>query len=281
MAQATANRPVAPARFGAAYHEVHQTITNLTPDQVVALTHAYSNAEFYSYQLAVARLNDALEVLDVDDDLLSVEPAPAPYAENTANAVLARDRGLLTAADFRTITDPWIHAGLPLPSTVTGDDPISATLVSLDVLTTDRVADELMSAAADRDDYAAVMMLTGYNHGELLAYPRVRRFLDRHTTGELVVDWDSLRIALDNGALLGLGEPASNALHFAIGLRLPADGSCGFLHFSTPDSADTAEVMALAFAHAIGAALPSPRPAPAPTPTPTLPRPRGGEPGAP
>jgi hypothetical protein len=258
MAQTTTParpRPI-PAWFGRAYRQVAETARALTDEQYAKLYRALSDAlSAGHYSVAVLRTQTALFDIGVDpDDLIAEQPVTVVDA---AMAVLARDRGVITDADFDTITSVWTAAGLPLPAAITIDDDADG---PIDDMTTDRIADELMiSGVADPKVYGAVLMLTGYNHGELLAYPAVRQFLQRDDDGKLRVRWVGLARAAGSGAAEALpqvGGDARRALSFAAALRQPMLGKELRLPVSLPGGADfddNAEVMAIAFAHAMGA----------------------------
>lgn len=254
MVQATTLTP--PARYGRAYAAIFAVAHALTAEQVTDVYEACNELADYNpaYDLAAARLNDSIELIAGTDS--GIDGLPLQVVD-TVRAVLARDRGLITAADFALITGPWVAAGLPLPEAVTGDDE-AETFTALDLMTSDRLGDQLLQNALGEDDfYGAVLMLTGYNHGELLAYQGMRRLLDTHRGGRLMFDWRCLISSITRNRLhvefAELTAEARDALRFAARLVLPNANLPGSPQFLIPETDDTADVMATAFAYAIGA----------------------------
>lgn len=250
MAQATTPTRPAPPGHGRAYAEVHATALALTDDQLDAITAAANAEDPDVYAAAARRLDDALLLIEAEHPEPS-DRLPAAVTD-TMQSVLARDRGLITAGDFDTLTAAWSAAGLPLPAAITIDDDADG---PIDAMTSDRVADELMiSTFGDPELYGAALMLTGYNHCELLAYPAVRQFIVRLPDGKLRVAWDELADATEDlsGPLADLPEFALDAIAVACELRRPRRGEVHRLRFFDPENPDNAEVMAIAFAHSLG-----------------------------
>lgn len=250
MAQAaTPTRSPIPAAYGNAYRQIVDTALALTSDQYDALRHAWDDRDDQVYEPALLRTETALINIGINPDDLLTEPLPAVDA---ALAVLARDRGVISDGDFDTLTTAWSTIGLPLPvATTTNNGPIHD-------MTSDHIADQLtISGHTDPAVYGAVLMLTGYNHGELLAYPAVRKFVHHDTDGKLQIRWDELNHTLTNddaGAQLGQLElRARAALAFAIDLRNPMTGSTMTMPLGLIGDDDNVETMAIAFAYAIGA----------------------------
>lgn len=250
MAQAT-TLPPAPAGYGSAFREVLEVVRALTADQITTLNNVSEHLQTdAAHQQAVERFEAAFELVDggiaqfaAEGKLIITAPGGALAA---LYAVLLRDRGLITAADFTIITDPWTTAGLPLPAAVTGDEALG-TFTAIAEMTSDLIADELLHAAAGTAQYGAVLVLTGYNHGELLAYPCIRKFVERHEGGALKIDWNS--VAIDHAMDLleeELGEDATDFLTVALAM-LP-DGELG-----VDVTDDNAEVLTLATAYTTGA----------------------------
>jgi hypothetical protein len=192
MTQAIARS--APAAYGSAFAQIYATARHVSADQREELARTWELANTDAYRTASKRLDEALDLLGIERETFE---SPALITD-TVYAVLAFDRGLLSRADFEAITGAWTLAGLPLPMQIDGDEEIP-TSVNINFVTADALADELLHAANGTADYAAVLMLTGYNHGELLNYPSVRACIDRRpSTGEFVIDWALLRAAVDD-----------------------------------------------------------------------------------
>jgi hypothetical protein len=249
----TATATATPARYGRAYREIVATALTLTEDELAAVKIADTADAEEIYERAVQNVDLGLALIDgVDDPILDGYP---PCVIDAVVAVLARDRGLVTTADFDIITAPWVAAGLPLPHAVTGDDDTGA-FTPLADMTTDRLADALLQAAfADQDRpqiYGAVLLLTGYNQGELLAFDSVREYLDLHD-GRLKLDWESLCGHLDHGDFSDddMDASALRALNAAADLSVHDDDDPNDVHFDfgTPDNV---EALVFAFGYAVG-----------------------------
>lgn len=257
MAEATSTTIAPPARYGRAYRELIETVNSLTPEQVGDLDRIWTEIAANgnrAYETASARMDQAASIVIDDAGDPGLDGKSIPIID-TALAVLCRDRGLLTQDDFAAITAPWTAAGLPLPVAVTGDEEADP-LVAIDVMTSDRLADELLNHTfhdlAAYPTYGAVLLLTGYNHGELLAHEPVRRVLDRHNDGKLMIDWASLRSDLAKGVITDLTDEAHNALCLALDLALMSGGGSANVHLFSPDHPETAEVMTFAIARTLG-----------------------------
>lgn len=234
------------ARYGRAFAEVYQTALSLTAHKRGMLVANLSHADQDEHRAATERLGEGLNLIGVDE-LLSLEDgdeAESFAAFDVIYAVLLRDRGLITAADFATIVTPWVLADLPLPAAVTGDDE-TGPFTAVHDMTSDCLGDELLHAAFGTDAYGAVLALTGYNHGELLAYPTVRGYVERRR-GVLVMDWKGLASVPFHSP--ELGEDAADFLEFVLMLS-PASEEPDVL---VPRDTDRAEVMITAIAYANG-----------------------------
>lgn len=240
MAQATTAPPptAAPPGFGTAFAETSRTAHELTADQAVELADAFDEADADAYEEALCRLDGALSLLGVD----GYEDVPA---QHVAYAVLARDRGVINAGDFQVITKAWAAAGLPLPTASTGDVDDDAPISEM---TTDRICDELVHAAADTPAMGPVLLLTGYNYGELLAYPSMRDFVARGDDDLLYINWQGLERLFDGEdgpELKDLPDEAVEILSTV--LDIVADGD-----ELVPAGSDNAELLTLALAYTFG-----------------------------
>jgi hypothetical protein len=242
--------PPAPTAYGSAFAEVLEAVHALTDDQVTELHTQWNNLDPGALGDATEHLDEALSLLGEDvieqiceDGILGINTVLP--ARDVLYAVLLRDRGLLTAADFAALTRAWTRAGLPLPAAVTGDSDVGP-FTAINEMTSDLLADELLHAAASTPQYGATLVLTGYNHGELLAYPAIRQCIDRHD-GEYRIDWNSLAVDHASGDFEDLGGIVDYFLTVALAL-LPGG------EFGQDISADNAEVITLAVAYTTGAA---------------------------
>ncbi len=201
-----------------------------------------------AYCAARERLDEAMDLLD----LQPIFDLPLGVPTTQACALFAQDRGLITDADFTALVAPWINAGLSIPHRVTGDDPMRP---DLKIRTIDRLADDLLTTAFTSDwfagHYSALLVLTGYNHGELLAYPQIRRHISGGpNTDQMHIDWDSLRDTFERGDLdeADVPEDAQTALSLAIMLS-----PVGVLHDASHGLGDdNAEALLTAYAYSIG-----------------------------
>lgn len=228
-----------PARYGSAFSAIYQVATSLPVDMRVKLHDEFLRREddIEVYHAALHRLDEVL-------GLLGVEEREDDLAVDVAFAMLARDRGLITAGDFDTITAAWVAADLPLPATSDGDED---TDVPVAKMTTDRVCDELTHAAHGTPHAGAVLVLTGFNYGELLTYDIVREFVVKTDNG-LEVRWADLDYALnEEGQFPPAGILSGEALGF-----LALAVSMATLPSAAPAGSGNAEVMTLACAYALG-----------------------------
>lgn len=202
MAQAiTITAP--PAKYGRAYAEIVNAAAALTTDQVDELNRLYRDWPETAPRGIYERIDAAIELFRPVHEHHVLEPLAAVDA---ADAVLARDRGVITSADFAALTAVWVAAGHPLPGAITGDSEVGP-FTPINAMTSDLISDELLHAANGTPEYGAVLMLTGYNVGELLAHQSVRGWIDRHNN-QYKVDWAGLAEALDADQLGDLGEDA-------------------------------------------------------------------------
>jgi hypothetical protein len=212
----------APGAYGTAFRQVYATAAEITAEQRDQLSKTWELADTAAYAAASKRLDEAIDLLDVE----RVNFYSPALISDTVYAVLALDRGLITRTDFEAITGAWTLAGLPLPMQLDGDEAIPS-CANIDFVTTDALVDELLHATFGTDQYGAVLMLTGYNYGELLAYRSVRACLDRRGNGDFIIDWKSLSNALDGDEadedtdVDEMEEKAADAIEVALGL-LPA-----------------------------------------------------------
>lgn len=231
-----------PERYGSAFSAIYKVAVSLPNDQRHKLLDEFHTLtcrehEIEIYHAALARLNEVL-------GLLGVEEREDDPAVDVAFAMLARDRGLITAGDFDTLTAAWVAAGLPLPAASTGDED---TDVPVAKMTTDRVCDELVHTAHGTPHVGAVLVLTGFNHGELLTYDIVRGFVVKTDNG-LEVRWADLDYALhEEGQFPPAGILSGEALGF-----LALAVSMATLPSAAPAGSANAEVMTLACAYALG-----------------------------
>lgn len=230
-------------RYGAATAEIVTTAADVTDAQAAAMTAAHNQIDDLIYQPAANRLGEQIQVLDPDGEVPFSGHAPVFDA---VYAVLTRDRGLITDDDFELLTRAWTAAGLPLPAQVTGDDETGA-VVHIPAMTSDLIADELLHAAHGTEMYAAVLALTGFNLGGLLAYPMVRDCVRRSARDQsLYIDWRALGTAVDTDLEIGdLDEDTRNLLDFAISL---AETDSALAAVST----ENAEVLITATAYKLG-----------------------------
>ncbi len=206
-----------PARYGRAVAEIYATTQSLTGEQRDRL-------DMLLLRTPSTEWKPARQRLDNDDELGMLDELAELLDEQTAVcypilAVYAQDLGVITSDDFNALTSWWVDAGLPLPEVVTGDDDAAAT-APIERMTSDLICDELASASHGTNEYGAVTALTGYNHGQLLAYPFVRGFIGRSARDQsLYVDWAGLTGALDGGASGELDQSGRDVLSFAITLQ--------------------------------------------------------------
>lgn len=118
-----------PPEIGPAIADVLAEIASWTAEQRAA--RRAPGEDTTEFQNALDRVTDALDAHPIGQspgcqEIFSVEPWLWPVsrvvsqsASAVVAAVAARDHGLITDADFATLTGWWTHAGLPMP------DPIS------------------------------------------------------------------------------------------------------------------------------------------------------------
>jgi hypothetical protein len=223
--------PVLPARFGTAVATMYATAQSLTGEQRDQLDLLLLDTPGTTWKPARRRLDD-------DDELHVLDELTGLLDEQTAVlypilAVCAQDLGVITADDFAILTSWWVAAGLPLPQVATGDDE-TGSAAPIQSMTSDLICDELRSASHGTSEYGAVLALTGYNHGQLLAHPFVRRFIGRSSRDQsLFVDWARMTGALDEGESKEPGQTERDILSFATTLQgygdltLADDGGLG------------------------------------------------------
>lgn len=254
--------------FGTAAKAVLDDVDQLTPEQGEALVGAQAALDQEAWDAADGRLCAVVDMLDPANDFLdAVDVLPAVqvrYAYKTVNAVVARDRGLITDADFALLTTPWLAAGLTLPAQITGDHAITADISHgpIEHLTSDLLADELLRTTYGTSQYGAMLALTGYNYGELLASPWVRRFIRRAygaTPADAEVffdfDWSAMTAAFEAEEVLTTGPVATNgmdevALNFLMTAADFAQDRSQLL--DEVNGENNAEVYVAAAAHALG-----------------------------
>lgn len=205
MAKAATDAPrmQAPPSYGRHFRVIFDVAFNLDSTRIAALRHHQELAKWgdegVAYLAAQRRLDEAMDVVGISDDQPPHESLTDPMAcADAIYAVLLRDRGLLTAADYNLLIAPWRAAGLPDVLVVTGDDQADA-LTAVQHMTSDRIADQLLVTAWGTQVYAATMLLTGYNYGELLAYETVRDAVRVLHDGSLRLDWEALRRGVTHG----------------------------------------------------------------------------------
>ncbi len=257
MAQATATSTTAPAAppagYGRPFCEIYQATHALTADQAAALEAAAARRDDATYEAAARRLDDALVLLNYEDpDTGPFETRPQ-CAADAAFAVLARDRGVITAGDFDTITEPWRSTGLLLPPASTGDDDNG---VAIEAMTADRICEELMDTAASTRLAGATIALTEYNIGELLAYPAVRGYVERRADGLVDLRWTDLigdvADSTRKHAFDSLPREALDALIFATSLAVePAEVRVVVVPTTAVADDGNAETVTLAVAYAL------------------------------
>lgn len=233
MIQATTQPP---SHYGQAYAQTLAAAADLTGEQIDAIRHAYERRDDVVYLGALCRLDQSLYLLDYE---VTTEGSLLPL--EAVQAVLARDRGLLTDGDYQVLTGPWRAANLDLPHQSTSFEDDAAPVSQM---TSDRIADELLHEAFGTSEYGAVLALASYNHAELLAHHVIRTYI-AGVAGHLTVAWPEL--------LRDLARP-----FFADQLRpethVALARACELWRSGVGDlDDDNAEVLTWAFAYAAGA----------------------------
>lgn len=240
-----------PACYGTAVDEMYSTTQTLTFEQRDQLDQLL-------LETSGAMWKPARQQLDTHDELAVLDALADTLDEQTAVlypilAVYARDLGMITAGDFDALTTWWVAAGLPLPEVVTGDDE-TGSAAPIDTMTSDLICDALRSASHGTPEYGAVLALTGYNHGELLAYPFVRGFVGRSARDQsLFVDWAGLNDALDKGEGTEVDGKSQDVLSFAITLNGYGDLAFDEVVTAATISIGNLEALGLAAVHTLAA----------------------------
>lgn len=243
------------ARFGRIFQELCQIVHNLTDEQAAALSEQFAKKQpaINAPERRGLIIHRTMKMIEFDEDTYLPRNEHLNkhgvdwHLSTVAGLLLARDRGLVTEQYFTQMTHRWTTAGLPLPTAITGDQQIALD-ADISQLTTDALVDELLHFAHCTDQYGAVLALTGYNHGELLAHETIRQFVRRTPAGNFYMDWAALRDAekdvrcdtFDNIELT-----AHDVIAEAINMALPD-------RFDAAQAgSENAEAMLIAYAYAL------------------------------